>query len=115
MALFAVVYDNEVVDIREYDEKPACKKVDGVDVLRPFADAAETDTKKHGGYNITDDLVTRVLVDRSLDEVKTVMRQKVKLAKAQYYKVAKEKKLEDDIAAATTVAQLTALDFETGW
>ena len=66
---FAVVFDNAVREIRDYDELPKCKKVDGVSVIRPFVEKDETATKKHGGFNIFDDRVERKLVAKTAEDL----------------------------------------------
>ena len=112
---FAVVFNNEVTKIRDYPEQPVCKVVDGLPVVRPFVEKAESLEFKHDGFVIFADKVERKLSQRTLQDAKDYLKVQAKIAKAQYSKVAKEKSLEKDIADATTIAQLAAIDLTTGW
>lgn len=115
MAIFAVVFDNQVRELREYDAQPECKLVDGVPTVRPFFDAPETLEDKHDGFVIHADRVERKLAKRTLQEAKDYVKAQAKIAKAKYFKTAKEKQVDKDIENAADVADLAAIDLTTGW
>ena len=54
---FALVLDNEVKEVREYEELPECKRVDGKPVLRPLVKASTEDGYVVDGYTVYDDRV----------------------------------------------------------
>jgi hypothetical protein len=70
MPTFAVVFGNEVKELRVYPELPSCKLVGGLPTIRPFIEKTPSASQKRGGYVIFDDRVERELVSKTVDEFK---------------------------------------------
>lgn len=177
MPTFAIVFNNEVRELREYPEQPVCKIIDGLPTVRPFIEKAPSASEKRGGYVIFDDRVERELLPKPVEEFKaerlaTIEQMRLTKCKAgvnfggklipsdkdallllqsaqmfigknptatfrkaglgefnaaaidaiinavgnmQRPIFARESELYDAITAATTLAELDAIDIETGW
>ena len=64
MPTFAVVFDNEVRELREFDEQPPCKMINGLPTVRPFIEKTPAAGEKKGGYIIFDDRVEREILPK---------------------------------------------------